>query len=538
MFSKRRLQIFTYYYHLHNDERWENDLRELHENGMRYIVISEGFDLKNILATEDQKSRLIAFLDVADAQGIRCILNPGNPKDLYLLPDARRWRVDYIRHVAEILGDHPAVYGLLLEDAPDGGARFGMERWKSVTEELEGRLESRDLTTDGYRCMVKSWQMDQYADYIAELNTVVKKTHSGLKTAISFHMDALFPHDTFVHFQKTAQFLDFVIIDAGAGWLGDPREGRYLTRFVTDVATGLTDKDVWVVVGSHVDHSRYQSGIREIREWTRQALDLGAVGIGWHGWDTSHWSDRYPVRGVPFADSKPEHWAAILTLARSLTDQTPPDIDPAPQTCLFSYDSLINHLTATDYFAPNLILGEESRLPLSYTTDTQIISGKGLQKLKFLITTPSPSVRVEMTEPVLKFMQNGGWVIASGDDCALDEQLRPSDARSRLFGIQEEKRLIHDDRILLDVDLTYLPGAVSLSTAWQRIALMRLDEDVRVLGRWGDHTPAIILKPHGRGGALYIGTDPYRAAMWSDGRADWSRFLRSVVDPYTLKNMI
>lgn len=530
MFSKRKFQAFTYYYHTHDPGRWEDDLRELHENGIHHVVISEGFDLKGILAVEAQKVRLFEFLDTADAQKINCILNPGNPRELYLLPDARRWRVDYIRHVAEILGDHPAVYALLLEEAPTGGAQFGVDRWRTVTAETEGRLEAQALTGDGYQYGVKLWQMDQYAAYIEELSGVVKKARSRLRTTISFHMDALFPHATLVDFQKTARSLDFVIIDAGSGWQGDPQEGRYLTRFLTNVASGLVNNDVWVVIGSHADHSRYQPGLREIREWTQQALDYGACCIGWHGWDASQWSDRYPIRGVPLAESKQEHWSTILTLSRMVTEQDLGDHAPSPHAFLFSYDSFISRLTMTDCFVPNLIVGEACQLPPAYVSDTQVITGKKLQKHKILLTTPCPSERGSVVDQLLKFMQDGGWIIAAADDFTLDEQMRPSDARSRLFGLQQETAIVHDEHILLDVELPYLPGDASLSTAWYRTRLTELDEGVRVLGRWGDHTPAIILTSHGKGGALYIATNPYRAALSSGSREDWLRFFRSIVE--------
>jgi hypothetical protein len=161
-----------------------------------------------------------------------------------------------------------------------------------------------------------------------------------------------------------------------------------------------------------------------------------------------------------------------------------------------------------------------------------------LQKQKFLFTTPCPSVRKEIVEPLIKFMKAGGWIIASADDCLLDEQMRSIDARSVLFGIQEESSLVYDSQIVLDVNLPDLPGGASLPSAWHRIGLTQIDDGVHVIGHWGDQTPAIILKVHGKGGALYIGTNPYRAALLPGNHQEWPRFFRSVVESPILNDLV
>ena len=122
-------------------------------------------------------------------------------------------------------------------------------------------------------------------------------------------------------------------------------------------------------------------------------------------------------------------------------------------------------------------------------------------------------------------------------DFSLDEQMTPSDARSSLLGIQQESPIFHDDRILLDVGFEHLPEGASLAPAWYRSRLTELDDNVRVLGKWGDESPAILVTPHGKGGAFYIGTDPYRAALPSENRTDWRRFLQAISDPEILRDL-
>lgn len=533
MFSKRKYQLFTHYYHTDNPDRWQSDLSELKDNGFGYLIISEGFDLKNILATDAQKDLLIRFLDAANAHELACVINPGNPRELYILPDARRWRLDYIRHVAETLGDHPAVYALMLEDGPTGGANASFERWKTVTAELEGRIESDDLTGDGYQYAVKKWQMEQYADYTEELVTVIKKARSRLKTTISFQLDGLFPTESLVHYQNTAQHLDFVIIDSGPKDIGNLKQRQLLPSFAASVASGLVDKPVWVLIGSHVENTRYRPELRDLRDWTRQVTLQGITGIGWRGWDGGSWNESYHVRGAPLAETMPEVWEAILSLSRDTSNTDPIEKGFATHVCLLPYYGFINRLSMDDIFVVYEALREADIAPLSYVSDAQLLEKKGLQKRDVLYMSPCPTVSRPVIDQMRLFMESGGWIIASGDDGALDEQMLPSETRSQIFGIEDEELMLHDDRILLGVSIDPLSEGASLPSAWFRSRLTKLRDEVRILGRWGDGSPAITLTRHGKGGVLYVGTDLYRSA--AQAGTDWELFLKASSDTDTLK---
>jgi hypothetical protein len=535
MFSKRKYQVFTHYHHTDNPDRWESDLSELKNNGFGYLIVSEGFDLKNILATDAQKDLLIRFLDAAHAHEVACVINPGNPRELYILPDARRWRLDYIRHVAEALGDHPAVYALMLEDGPSGGANASFERWKTVTAELEGRIESDNLTGDGYQYAVKKWQMEQYADYTQELVTVIKKARSRLKTTICFQLDGLFPTESLVHYQNTAQHLDFVMIDSGPKWIGDAKQRQSLPSFAASVASGLVDKPIWFLVGSHVENTRYRPELRDLRDWTRQVALQGITGIGWRGWDGGSWKEPYQVRGAPLAETRPEYWKTMLALSRDISDTDPVEKSFATHVCLLTYDGFINRLAMDDIFVVNETLRAAGIAPLSYVSDTQLLAKKGLQKRKVLYISPCPAVSGPVIDQMRLFMESGGWIIASGDDGALDEQMLPSETRSQMFGIEDEEPMLHDDRILLGVSIGQLSEGASLPSAWFRSRLTTLRDDVRILGRWGDGSPAITLTGHGKGGVLYVGTDLYRSAAQAD--TDWTLFLEAGSDTDTLKEL-
>lgn len=531
MFSKAKHQTFAYYGNLSDQTRWEKDLDRLKESGFSSIVLSQGLDLKTTLNAEDQKRNLIAFLDLAGTRQIQCVLGVGNPKELYLAPENRRWRSDYVSHVAEMLGTHPAVYALLLEEAPTGGSQFSLERWKTVTVELEGRLEGVSLTEAGYQYAVKSWQMEQYADYISELVKAVKKVRSRLKCAISFHYNALFPTDTLAHFQNTARCLDFVIIDASLSTVTEPVRNRYLPRFLANVSTTLTDCEAWLVVDGHIPSGQYDVVLREIREWTQEVCGQGISTVGWRGWDDPGRSHRFSTPNRGMAEENTERLATIQELSRALIEREIPKSPSTPYACLMSYDSFINRLPWLDLVATGVTLGVHSKLALQYVSDTSLIGDERLQKVRMLFTTPCPSERDGVADRLIAFMERGGWIVGTGSDFLMDEQLQPSNTRQRLFGVQEESLLANEDRILIsDASLPYLMKGASLATAWNRTGLTRLDDSVRVLGRWGDGAPAIVLRAWGKGGSLFIGTNPYQAAMTLENAADWGQFFRSIAD--------
>lgn len=535
MFNKSNYQTFTYYHFLHDSTRWDADLTELKAQGFSYVILSKGLDLKSVLASEDQKQYLMNFLDATASHQMQCILHVGNPRELYLLPDAQRWRFDYMRHVAQTIGDHPGVYGLLLEDRPTGGIQFSMDRWKSVTSELEGRLEMDDLTEGGYQYQVRSWQLTQYADYITELAKVTKKAKSRLKLALSFHLDALCPGNTLVQYQATARALDMVIIDPGVSTEHDRYRIQHLTRWIANLAVTMTDRDVWMVIGAHIASGQYHTTSHELRIWTQQACAMGVSAIGWHGWDETAWHDGQPVRGTPLSVKNPELWATVIELSQSLITQEQIKEKTFPHRCLLSYDSYINQRPWLDVFATNQVLHTQGGLTSGYVSDVQLAGGDKLQKCKLVFTTPCPSTRDRVADQLLGFMERGGFIVAAADDFTLDEQLRESDIRQRLFGIQKETVLPHPDQILLTTGWPDALKGVDLITAWYRTSVTAFDEDVQVLGCWGDGSAAIILKPHGKGGALYIGTNPYQAAMEADCRSNWGPFISSIAEPEVLQ---
>ncbi len=536
MFAKSRLQAFTYYNEFAHADRWHDDFAALKAGGFQYVVFRGGFDLRNQLASEDQTNRLKEMISAAEEAGIRSILHIGNPKALYLLPDARAWRIDYVRRVTEVFGSCKGLYALQLEDAPTGGNEHPEDRWQQVMASVEGRLLTMELTEDGYRHGRRIWQMEQYASFTEELVKTVKKVRSTLKTTMGFHLDALLPTDTLVHFQRTAQALDFVIIDPGSLPFQSGSDTDRLIRWAARVAGSLADRDVWMVVGSQVVRGRYQATRRELREWTGAACVPGVSAVGWHSWDDTAWWEGRAIRGRPLSESNPEQWATISTLSRSVTEMEHTNAPTPGYRCLFSYDAFASRVPGLDVMTPHSILEESTEREVGYASDHQISDGDRLSGCELLFCTPCPAVKDTVVDRLIRFMRAGGWVVGSADDFSLDEGMRQCDARERVFGIRSESVLNDPDRILLTDGWPDLPEGAALEAHQWRVRPAEIDEDVRVIGRWGDGSAAVLLKPHKNGGALYLGTEPYLSAA-RDRDGHWREFLRAVLNREVLKRL-
>lgn len=536
MFAKSRLQTFTYYNEFARADRWRDDFAELKASGFQYVVLRGGFDLRNQLTSEDQQNRMKEMIAAAEDAGIRSILHVGNPKALYLLPDARAWRLDYVRRVSEVFGPCKGLYALLLEDAPTGGSEYPADRWQPVMESVEGRLATMEQTEDGYRHGRRIWQMEQYASYTAELASAVKKVRSNLKTTMGFHLDALLPADTLVHFQETARALDFVIIDPGSLPNRSTSDMDHVIRWAARVSGTLTDRDVWMAVGSQVARSRYQITLRELREWTRAAHAPGVSAVGWHTWDDTAWWDGSAVRGRALWESNPEQWATIAALSRSVTETERTNGSSPAYRCLLSYDSFASCLPWLDVMTPHRILEESTGREVGYASDHQIADGDKLSGCELLFCTPCPTVKDSVVDRLIRYMRSGGWIVGSADDFSLDEGMRQGGARERLFGIRRESVLNDPDRILLTAGWPRLPEGAALEAHQWRVRSEEIDEDARIIGRWGDGSPAVTVKPHKNGGAMYIGTEPYLSAD-ADRNGQWRGFLRAVLDREVLKRL-
>lgn len=538
MFAKPKLQAFTYYNEFDRADRWSDDFAGLKAGGFQFVVFRDGFDLRTQLTSEDQTKRVKEMIAAAEDAGIRSILHIGNPKALYLLPDTRAWRIDYVRRVTEVFGACKGLYALQLEDAPTGGSEYPEDRWQPVMESVEGRLLTMEMTEDGYRHGRRIWQMEQYAAYTAELVKTVKKARSNLKTTMGFHLDALLPAETLVHFQHTARELDFVIIDPGSGSppVQSATDTGRLIRWAARAAGSLADSDVWMVVGSQLMRGRYQATLRELREWTGAACAPGVSAVGWHAWDDSAWLDGRAIRGRPLSESNPEQWTTIAALGRSVAQMEHAGESSPGYRCLFSYDSFASRVPSLDVVTPHGILEESTGREVGYASDHQVSDGDRLSGCELLFCTPCPAVSDAVVDRLIRFMRAGGWIVGSADDLGLDEGMRHGNARERVFGIRAESVLNDPDRILLTAGWPRLPEGAALDAHQWRVRPTDIDDDVRVLGRWGDGSAAVLLKPHKAGGALYVATDPYLSAD-RDRDGHWRGFLGAVLNREVLKDL-
>ncbi|MCK4231905.1 beta-galactosidase trimerization domain-containing protein, partial [candidate division WOR-3 bacterium] len=511
-------------------EMWRHDLEELKENGMDYLVVPVDLQKARVMVDEEVKANLFRFLDTAEYCGIGCILCPRPSLGLYLDPEVRESNLTYVRAVTREIGKHPAVYGFELEDEPDGRLELPEEAWKPFTGEVVETLQSQNLTSVGYERALRRWKMDQFTEYVEELVGAIKQVNPRLKVEMCFNIPAVIPRWNLVNMEEVAQHLDFVLVDVYPGWQLERYEHGYISAFMARLVRSLTDREVWFLLGGHIVGNRYQSSLREIRTWSRRVLDQGVNALGWYALDFTCWSDRYNTAGLPTKVSNPERWKTMLEISHKAAKEEVKPISPSPYAMLFPYDSILSLYDHMHFLVPYVTLTLMVGLDLWYVSDNRISEDQGaLEGHTHLFTTPCPWMRKEVVDRILRFVESGGILIASSDDFAMNEELRAAEARKELLGIVEEEPFYDEDTIEIVEDMEGLVAGTRLSTYWNRIKIKKVAEGSQVIGRWSDGTPAIFRRTLGKGDVLYVGTNPYWAALYPERDEGWNQFLRTVV---------
>jgi len=121
-----------------------------------------------------------------------------------------------------------------------------------------------------------------------------------------------------------------------------------------------------------------------------------------------------------------------------------------------------------------------------------------------------------------RFVERGGTVVALAGGGFLDENGRPNPATGRLYGVADQS-LFKDPALPMVLAKQDLPGLEPIDKArlgeieipallWKQAIL---PSDAEVLGRFGDGTPAVVARRHGKGRAVLFGFFPGMAYLQS-----------------------
>lgn len=151
---------FVYYYHFEFPDLWERDMRELKDNDIEYLILLNGFGLRQTMSNKCESDRLHSFLNFIDRFRIKCFLSLGSPQGLYLDPKVEKDHLEYISTVTSHLSKFPALYGLYLEDEPGGGMEYRKDAWAPCVKTFEEGLKNSKLAPVGKSLARKNWKID------------------------------------------------------------------------------------------------------------------------------------------------------------------------------------------------------------------------------------------------------------------------------------------------------------------------------------------------------------------------------------------
>ena len=369
------------------------------------------------------------------------------------------------------------------------------------------------------------WLNDKFAEAQKKLYTKVKEVDPSLY---------MIGEDSVSHTRAYgySRYGDWVDIATGQQRPGKHRHRQYLA-YKAKLIHDLTGKEVWLA--PHIEHFIGSFSADEIHNYVSEIVRAGGTGfqlwpgdpVGGRGKMNHTWFD-----GV----GAPERWKTIMN-AVSYLRAMPKLKFPRPDAAIFfSNDSGCSRDRAVyfqQYEGAFTFLGPLARAWFEFVSDLQILDGKKkLADYKVVVVPFATYQRKEIPPRFLDYVKGGGTLLCADPQVFrwhLDGTETPGFARD-IFGVTSRAVRAWPKEVVLSANAVWpgvkegrrmpvikprLAGGESegaeLETAPGAAFVFRvgLDPDALVLGKFPDGAPAIVMKTHGKGRAIYFAFNPF-----------------------------
>ena len=543
-----KCETFAFFRELEFSKR-EEGLRELRENGIRYIVLAGSrtlatspYTVSAVAENENLAREVREFIELAyEDFDIYSLIFAGRriSNELFLNPNFVRAQSDMIARGMRKLKDVKGLYAIYIEDEPYNTWNLCPEivrdRYNDLFEEEtgyrlpeEGRVEGRwNFETAMAYC---HWIGEKYLEYLREIVRKCKEVCPHVKSAINLHAKAIFPSARNpVNVYGIIKLIDILMTDIYPGWHLMPREMDNIVDFQTKFLRDLTDKPLWVILQGHLIIGGYAPTLQQIEKWALVAIENGCDAVGWYANDHNCAPHlRVCIRTQHTKYACRERWNKMMEVSRRISELEKRKIEKTNAAILVSFNSILSYGWLSLLYT-YITLQVDGGVRINFITERKIEEEpETLNEYQYLYLGSSPVLR-ESVMPILEdFVRKGGVIMGSGSDVSYNEKGEDlSMWRKRLFGIIEEKTFWSDEPIRLTTKIGCLEQGFSLKCFWERRAIIKTQGSVDVLGVWTNGYPAIISKAIGKGKAIYIGTRPEMANCLL-GERRWADLLREI----------
>ena len=516
----------------------EEALKELVEHGIKYIIISGGVSLPDVYESKEKVEEARDFLSLAyEKYGIKSVFHgwKGRKGRLFIDSEVAKEHAHVIAKALEKLRDVEGVYAVYLDDEPYYTWDFSIERVRDEYNDLFEKETGYRLPESGrvkgrwsYETAVAfcKWVGRKYVEYLKTIITEYKKVCPRVKSAVNFHLPAIFPAaENPVDVYGIIETVDIVMHDIYPGWHQYPRALDHIVAFETKFLRDLTDKEFWTILQGHKIMLGYAPSLERIEKWAIDAVNAGSDFVGWYAHEHNYMIGiQVPLKTMYTKYSCPERWRKMLEVSKKITKLEKRG-SKANVAILASYESILAYGWRPLMYT-YITINRDAGIEVDFITEKQIKENPGkLEKYNYMILGHTPIIDETILPILEKHVENGATLIACCNDIQYNEKLKPLEEwRKRLFGIIKEKTFWRN----LTITVT-IPGLedVKLKGFWERRAITETIE-VKVLATWENGKPVITAKKIGKGQTIYIATQPYLANC-IDNQRGWIQVFKKII---------
>lgn len=355
------------------------------------------------------------------------------------------------------------------------------------------------------------WASDKWAESRAQLHSALHGVdpNAVYSPADYWFMSGFHPFD----YPALASCTDLFDIDPYAS-SAERRRGRgvYNHGFGAKFMSDLTNKPVRVIAQAF-DYAGYTMSPQDLREWVSDAMRCGASAICYYQMD----NPKYKA---------PDRWAMMLHLSKVISTMNrialPQDPDTAVLYASYTHMAMGPSTPGDQVYAAHALIGEMAGSWFRFVSDSQLDRGqRNLGGYKAVYLPVGKYMTAETAARIEAYVRGGG-VLICGDAEAFGSDLAGNDTsktREQILGIAVLGPAKADKIILTRNFSGGRMSGVALplfdielwgeSSPGHARNIRILDPGAKVLARYPDGRPAVVLRRLGKGKVITFAANPF-----------------------------
>jgi Beta-galactosidase trimerisation domain len=360
----------------------------------------------------------------------------------------------------------------------------------------------------------RSWLIDRCNQIFKKLKTAIKKKYPNVAIISQDSLDNhKYPE---VDFENWNQYADIATFQLAVGTTPYSQYSMYLTKLVKDLS-GL--KRLMCIPHDFADCCYMKGGSpKEMQELYSQVIRGGVTAF--HFWPGAY------LKAKPYAVSVamgfPYSWNKMMDMAKFIKTMPPLKQPKKSKTLIIrANDTLLTGDVKEQTLYAFTQIGQNAGGWFKFATDTQILNSKvNLKDYKIVYIVNLKYSRPELARKLIKFVKNGG-ILVCADPLVFERNINSesmTEFRGKLFNVQVNGVRKKASKITLE-------NNQQIKTYKDSYNVKITSPKAKVIAKFIDGSPAIIMNRLGNGKAYYFATQPFNRMAIRDKK--WRQFSKS-----------